>query len=171
MSCPVCQGLFGAHIFHHSSSSFTARFSSMSHLSSSEKCSVVFLTSGILDTGAVEEGALPSWAQRLGCGDFGGLFTELVGLQRCLRQLLGDRTLFLPLFISVTFLILLTRVTRWNPMLQGVQFCSKSFLISFLFAFFITVSVVILVARVLLVTLWYVCLLPGFGLLWGLTCD
>ena len=39
------------------------------------------------------------------------------------------------------------------------------------FRVFITVSVVVTFYRVLLITLWYICLLPGFSLFSGLTYD
>ena len=65
----------------------------------------------------------------------------------------------------------LTLVTRWDLLSLGVWLYCKRFSCLVSFRVFITVSVVIFIVRVLLITLWYVCHLPGIGLLLGLTYD
>ena len=61
MSCPGCQGLFGDHGFYLTASSFVAHL-----LCALKESSVIFfLHQVILDTGAVEEGALPPRAHSI----------------------------------------------------------------------------------------------------------
>ena len=119
--------------------------------------------SGILNAGAMEEGALPPRAHSVWAVATSAAFFRNWSVSKVLEAATWRSN---PVFTSFYFrnisysldLSLVGTLCR-----EGFGFTGSTFLV--LFHVFITVSVV----RVLLVTLWYVCHLPGIGLLLGLT--
>ena len=150
MSCLGCQGLFGVHGLYRSVSLSLLVSSRCPSLALLKNALSFFLRQVILDTGAVEESALPPCAHSVRA-----VATSAVFLRSFLEVLEAATWRSNPVFasfISATFPIHFNSCHSLELfVVGGFGFAVSTFLVSF--HAFITVFMVIFVVRVLLVTL------------------